>query len=210
LDCLVRNPRWPRGMLVGVAAAVKLTPAAFVLFFLLRGDRRAAVTALVSFLGATAVGFALNPAGSVRYWTSIVFDPDRIGGVASAANQSVKAFLARLGIEQGLLWLVLAAVAVVVGAIAMRKARHPVDALCVNAFVVLLASPVSWTHHWVWIVPVLLAAWLFMLAPQWWSGPLGFVLGNAYLWCAIGVLAWRSANRQFRWTRVDVDHRAVA
>lgn len=222
VDCLVRNPRWPRGMLVGIAAAIKLTPAAFVLFFLLRGDRRAAVTALVSFLGATAVGFALNPAGSARYWTSIVFDPDRIGGVASAANQSVKGFLARIGIEQGLLWLVLAAVAVVAGAIAIRKARHPVDALCVNAFVVLLASPVSWTHHWVWIVPVLLAAWrvmpafamggaaLFMLAPQWWSGPLGFVLGNAYLWCAIGVLVWRSANRQFRWTRVDVDHRAVA
>lgn len=222
LDCLVRRPRWPRGMLVGVAAAIKLTPAAFVLFFLLRGDRRAAVTAFLSFLGATAVGFLLNPAGSVQYWTRIVFDPNRIGGVADAANQSLKGLLGRFGIEQGLVWLLVAGVAVVVGALAVRRAEHPVDALCINAFVVLLASPVSWTHHWVWIVPVLLAVWrtrprlaacgvaVFLVAPQWWSGPLGLVLGNAYVWCALGVLVWRSANREFRWTRIDVDHRAVA
>ena len=37
-DCLAAAPRWPRGALVGLAAAVKLTPAAFVLFFLLRRD----------------------------------------------------------------------------------------------------------------------------------------------------------------------------
>jgi alpha-1,2-mannosyltransferase len=38
LDGLVERPRWPRGMLVGIAAAIELTPAAFVLFFLLRKD----------------------------------------------------------------------------------------------------------------------------------------------------------------------------
>jgi alpha-1,2-mannosyltransferase len=216
LDCLVRHPRWPRGVLVGVAAAVKLTPAAFVLFFLLRGDRRAAVTALVSFLGATAVGFVLNPSGSLRYWTSLVFDPDRIGGADAPSNQSVSGFLARLGVERGLLWLVLAAVVVTVGAMAVRQAARPVDALWLNAFVVLLASPVSWSHHWVWVVPALLAARpalavggavLFMMAPQWWLTP---TLGNAYVWCAVGVLVWWSAHRQLGRTRVHVDHRAVA
>jgi len=221
LDCLVRRPRWPRGALVGLAAAIKLTPAAFVLFFLLRGDRRAAVTALVSFLGAGAIGFALNPAGSRQYWTSIVFDPDRIGGVADAANESLKGLLGRFGVESGLLWLVLAGAVVVLGAMAMRKARNPVDALVLNAFVVLLVSPVSWTHHWVWVVPALIVAWrakpalavggvaLFLVAPQWWSGPLGLILGNAYVLCAFGVLVWRSADGQFRRARVDVDHGAV-
>jgi len=48
LDCLVAKPKWPRGMLIGVAAAIKLTPAVFVLFFLLRRDYRSAVTAAVS------------------------------------------------------------------------------------------------------------------------------------------------------------------
>jgi alpha-1,2-mannosyltransferase len=209
LDCLARRPRWPRGVLVGLAAAVKLTPAAFVLFFLLRGDRKAAVTATVSFLGAAAVGFVLNPADSFRYWTSIVYHPDRIGGAEAVGNQSLSGLLARLGVDSGPAWLVLACVVVVVGALAVRRAVHPVDALVLNAFVVLLASPISWTHHWVWCVPALLAVWrirpalavggvlLFVLATnRWWEGgPLAFTLGNGYVWCALLVL-W-SASRPF-------------
>ena len=42
VDCLVPSPRWPRGLLVGVAAAIKLTPAAFVLLLVIRRDYRAA------------------------------------------------------------------------------------------------------------------------------------------------------------------------
>jgi alpha-1,2-mannosyltransferase len=228
LDCLVRHPRWPRGVLVGLAAAIKLTPAAFVLFFLLRGDRRAAVTAGVSFLGVTATGFLLNPAGSVKYWTTTLFNPDRIGKVTQESNQSINGVLERIGIERGLLWLLLVAVVVAVGAVALRRAAHPVDALGVNACVVLLVSPVSWSHHWVWVVPVLLAAWrvrpalaaggaaLFVLSPHWWwdaddgATPLTFTIGNVYAWCAVGVLVWWSAHRQLGRARVHVDHRAVA
>ncbi|OLT20730.1 hypothetical protein BJF78_09190 [Pseudonocardia sp. CNS-139] len=60
-DCLVARPRWPRGLLVGIAAAVKLTPAAFVLYFLLRRDYRAAAVAAVTGVAATLVGFAVRP-----------------------------------------------------------------------------------------------------------------------------------------------------
>src|SRR5690349_19382337 len=105
LDCLVRRPRWPRGLLVGVAAAVKLTPAVFVLYFLVRGDRKAAAIAAASFAGTTGLGFLLAGRDSVRYWTATVFDTDRIGGATRAANQSVKGLLARLGIESGAVWL---------------------------------------------------------------------------------------------------------
>jgi alpha-1,2-mannosyltransferase len=58
-DCLVVGPRWPRGALVGIAAAVKLTPAAFVLFFVLRRDWRAAGLAALSFCACTGIGFLL-------------------------------------------------------------------------------------------------------------------------------------------------------
>jgi alpha-1,2-mannosyltransferase len=101
--------------------------------------------------------------------------------------------------------------------VAVRRAVHPVDALGLNAFVVLLSSPISWSHHWVWCVPVLLAAgvtawrtraWplamagtvLFLLSPHWWWDaddgwtPLTLTVGNAYVWCAVGVLVWRGAN----------------
>ena len=235
-DCLVRKPKWPRGALVGFAAAVKLTPAAFVLFFLLRGDRKAAVTAVVSFACVTAAGFLLNWQGSVRYWTTTLFDPGRIGKASHESNLSIAGVLARLGVERGTLWLVLAVAVAVVGAIAVHRAASPVTALGLNGFVVLLVSPVSWSHHWVWVVPFLLAAGaaartrtamvttaggvvLFLLSPHWWwdaddgTTLASFVVGNAYTWCALAVLAvaaFRSADRQLGRARVDVDHRAVA
>ena len=163
-DALVVAPRWPRGALTGLAAAVKLTPAAFVLFFLLRRDYRAAGTAALSFAVATAAGFALAGPDSVRYWTHAVFQVRRIGSLDYAFNQSLQAVLARAGLNPqhpaGLAaWLVLSAIVVVVTVLAMRRAlaAHRDElALCLNALAALLISPISWSHHWVWCVPLLL------------------------------------------------------
>ena len=96
-DCLTRAPRWPRGILVGIAAAVKLTPAVFLLFFLLRRDLRSAARAGLSFAACTGAGFALAPDDSLRYWTQNAYQPTRIGGIAYAANQSILGTLARRG-----------------------------------------------------------------------------------------------------------------
>ncbi len=164
-DCLAREPRWPRGALVGLAAAVKLTPAAFVLYFLLRRDYRAAGTAGLSFAAATAAGFALAWRDSMRYWSVTVLQTSRIGSPVYAGNQSLLAVLARAGIAAhspaGLAaWLALSAV---VTALAWRgmwralAAGQDCWALSLNALAPLLISPVSWSHHWVWCVPVLLS-----------------------------------------------------
>jgi alpha-1,2-mannosyltransferase len=198
LDCLTAGPRWPRGALTGLAAALKLTPAAFVLFFLLRRDYRAAATAAVSFAAVTAAGFVLAGPDSVRYWTAIVFQTGRIGGSAAATNQSIQAVLARAGLDPHTLpgaaaWLMLSAVVVVAAYRGMRyalAASQDCLALSLNAFAALLISPVSWSHHWVWCVPGLLTLAdlgrrhhhrlagvvaagglvLFAAGPQWWLG----------------------------------------
>jgi alpha-1,2-mannosyltransferase len=195
-DCLTPGPRWPRGAAVGLAAAVKLTPAAFVLFFLCRGDRRAAGTAAVSFAMATAGGFLLAWHDSVRYWTSIVFQTGRAGDLIYAANQSIQAVLGRAGLDPSkpagtAVWLALSVVVLVLAWYGMRDAlARSADAwaLSLNAFAALLISPISWSHHWVWAAPGLLtlavtsrqrrhraglataAAGLvvFAAAPQWW------------------------------------------
>lgn len=191
LDTLTRTPRWPRGALIGLAAAIKLTPAVFVLFFLLRGDRRAALTSVVSFGVVTAVGFLLSWQNSVQYWTSTVFDSGRIGAPHARSNQSITALLARFGVESTVLWLTLAALVMVATMVAMWRAfaaGRPTWALSLNALGALVVSPVSWSHHWVWAVVVLLVAgvgfwrrptvasfWLagggvalFVLSPHWW------------------------------------------
>ncbi|MFI9534481.1 glycosyltransferase 87 family protein [Nocardia fusca] len=160
-DCLTRNPRWPRGMLLGIAAAIKLTPAAFVLYFLIRKDYKAAITAAISGAIATAIGFAVMPDESVRYWFGGFGNVGGLSGSEFQTNQSIQAVLARFEVTGTLataLWL-LAAVALVAVAVAAirRTGTPPMIALAVNAVVALLVSPISWSHHWVWVAPALLA-----------------------------------------------------
>lgn len=192
LDVLVDSPRWPRGLLIGIAAAIKLTPAVFLLYFLLRRDSRAAVTAAVTFLAATALGFLLAGADSMRYWTGALWDTGRVGEPTYAGNQSLLGLLAKLGVEaRTAWWLSLVAVVLVLTALGMRRALAAGEttlALGLNAVGGLLVSPISWTHHWVWAVVVLLGwaelarrtrrpgftivagvgAVLFVAGPQWW------------------------------------------
>jgi alpha-1,2-mannosyltransferase len=233
VDCLTGRPRWPRGVLVGIAAAVKLTPAAFVLFFLVRRDNRAAANAALSFAAATGLGFLLAWPDSVQYWTSIIFQPGRAGSPDYAANQSIQGVMARAGADPHTLagaaaWLILSAVVAGVAWRGMRRAfaaREDAWALAVNAFAALLISPVSWSHHWVWCVPVILTlavlGWrqrrrlplvtavagiaVFAAAPQWWfpaghSQELGWaawqqVVGSTYLIFAALVLLLSAAGK---------------
>ncbi|TVT59488.1 DUF2029 domain-containing protein [Amycolatopsis rhizosphaerae] len=163
-DCLLPRPRWPRGVLVGIAAAVKLTPAVFVLFFLVRRQFRAAAVSVAAFAACALLAFALAPKDSIEYWTSTLFDPARIGGTAYAFNQNIQAILVRLlpaGPGRSLLWAGLAAAAMalaVVGARRAYRAGDEVTALLLIATGGLLASPVSWSHHWVWVLPAAVVA----------------------------------------------------
>jgi alpha-1,2-mannosyltransferase len=164
LDCLAETPRWPRGALTGLAAAVKLTPAAFVLFFLLRRDYRAAAWAGLSFAAATAASAAAAWPDSVSYWTRVLPQGGHAGNPAYASNQCIVAVLARAGLDPRspagvAAWLALAAAVVIVAARGMRRALAASQdclALSLNAFAALLISPISWSHHWVWCAPALL------------------------------------------------------
>ncbi|MBP2478416.1 alpha-1,2-mannosyltransferase [Crossiella equi] len=170
IDCLaVRNPRW-RGVLVGLAAAIKLTPAVFVLYFLLRRDWRAAVTAVVSFIGFGALGFALAAKESAEYWFHALTDPSRIGGLPYAANQSLRGVLERVNPGKDvvpLLWLGLTAAVMALAVVVALRAREDVVALLAIAAGGLLASPVSWSHHWVWCAPAFLV--IAVRLRQWWQ-----------------------------------------
>jgi alpha-1,2-mannosyltransferase len=167
LDCLTVKPRWPRGLLIGVAAVTKLTPAAFVLFFLVRKDWKAAGTAAVTAAAVVLSGFVLFPRESRQYWFHTIADTNRIGLPDYVGNQSIKGMLARLGLAPSTstaVWLGLSLAVACIGAVLMHRllvraeASAWVAAMLVNAVVVLLASPVSWTHHWVWVGPALVAA----------------------------------------------------
>lgn len=163
-DCVPRRTPWPRGMLLGVAIALKLTPAVFLLYFLLRRDTRALVITAASAAIATSAGFAFTWRDSLEYWTQTVRNTDRIGAPTLNTNQNIAGALARLGLGEGerfLLWTVACFVVLGLTVWAARRALRagqPVLALICVAMFGLTVSPVSWSHHWVWALPTVLVS----------------------------------------------------
>ena len=163
-DCVPRKTPWPRGILLGVAIALKLTPAVFLLYFLLRRDTRALLVAVASAVVATLAGFALAWRDSWEYWTYTVRNTDRIGTATLNTNQNIAGVLARLGLGEGarfVLWTVacFAVLGLTIWAVrrALRAAQPVLALICVAMFG-LVVSPVSWSHHWVWALPTVLVS----------------------------------------------------
>ena len=184
---------------------------------MLVGRRATAGRAVLAFAGTVAVGFLVAPGWATSYWTDGLIDAGRIGPPALAHNQSVYGALTRLldGRPQTLLWLALAlplclAVLLVAGCWWRRGDR--VLGTCLAAMAMLVASPVSWSHHWVWAVPVALVLWersryagaawtaVFVfrpiLWPPWsqgreygWSAS-DHLVGNGYLLAALALSVW--------------------
>ena len=152
------------GLSVGVTAGIKLTPALSGIYFLATKRWAAAVWSAVAFAGTVALAWAISPAQSALYWFHLIGDAGRIGPVGSAINQSLRAALSRtLGhdVGSGPVWLVAAVVAAVLLFFALRAAVRANDVLAgvvAVQFFTLLVSPISWSHHWVWVVPAVL--WL--------------------------------------------------
>ncbi|MEU6085489.1 glycosyltransferase 87 family protein [Streptomyces sp. NPDC047085] len=181
---LTRRPaggydRWT-GAGLGLATAVKLTPALFPVFLLatgvvarLRGGDgrpwlRHARGAAVAFTGATLASAIVLPYDSWRFWTDMVVRTDRVGYAEDTANQALRGVLARLlhTAEPGALWVASAAVVAALGlavAVQAELLGRRAWAVCACAATALLISPVSWTHHWVWCVPLVLRLWTHRL-----------------------------------------------
>lgn len=154
---------WLSGLLIGVASGIKLTPAIAAVYLV--GVRRvgAAVFSAFVFLATVAVS-ALVVSDQVRYYfTDLLGDARRVGPIATSFNQSWRGALSRiLGHDARFGPLVIAAVAVtaVLAVLAFRalKGSDRLGKLLVVELFGLLFSPISWTHHWVWLVPLIM--WL--------------------------------------------------
>ncbi len=163
LACLVlwdltRPPGAPgKGVAVGIAAGIKLTPVVFIAYLLLRGRHREAATATTAFAATVALGALALPAASADFWLRRLYETDRVGKPWIIDNQSLQGLIARaLGDPApGLAWV---APAVLIAATALWLIHRTPDdrhALLLTAVTALLISPISWSHHWVWCVPLI-------------------------------------------------------
>jgi alpha-1,2-mannosyltransferase len=142
-----------------LAAGLKLTPLIFLLYLLLTRRIRAGAVGLLTFAGTVAVGFALLGKDSVRYWGGQFSRPG--DNPVRLVDQSLNGLVLRAfrdGSGAHTAWLVAALAVGVVGiaaaAIAGRRG-HELLGVCLCAATGLLVSPISWSHHWVYIVAVL-------------------------------------------------------
>ncbi|WP_454699103.1 glycosyltransferase 87 family protein [Arthrobacter humicola] len=154
--------RWPAGLLIGLAAGVKLTPLAFGLYFLVRRDFKALGWMAAGFFGSIALSWAVLPNASLTFWTKILPDTGRIGGPGYVDNLSVKGLLLHIGMPDStltsLVWLGLSLALVVLAGLVIKWAVDADEnfiAVSATAVLMLLISPVSWSHHWVWVAVAL-------------------------------------------------------
>lgn len=171
-DCCAREPRWPRGALVGLAVAIKLVPGVFLIYFLITGRRDALVNSLLTAAAATLAGFALLPSDSSDYWFGALLQGgDRTGAVDGTTNQAIQGIVARMlpeGPARTLLWLVLALAVAYFGFRWARRASRAADLLpdgpeasglllasvAIVGLLSVVLSPVGWIHHLVWMIAV--------------------------------------------------------
>ncbi|MCP3801445.1 glycosyltransferase 87 family protein [Allokutzneria sp. A3M-2-11 16] len=157
LDCLLPRTPWPRGLLIGIAAGIKLTPLIFVLYFVASGRARVAVTVVTTFVGSVVLGFLLDVENSLRYWSSTVFKLDAMVGTGFVTNQSLRGVLARFGLDKAAsfpFWAIGVALVLAVTWSVVRRLLSDgaeLQAMLVIAAAGLLCSPISWSNHWVWV-----------------------------------------------------------
>ena len=169
---------WLSGLLVGLAAGVKLTPAVSGLYFL--GVRRWGAAVFSAVVFAATVGLSILVVGEQGryYFTDLLGDASRVGPIGTSFNQSVRGAISRiLGHDAGygpavVAILLAAAVLAVLAWRAVDGGHDRLVGIVIVQLFGLLLSPISWTHHWVWLIPLMI--WLL-------HGPLRERLGARVL-----------------------------
>jgi alpha-1,2-mannosyltransferase len=197
--------RWPTGILIGIAAAAKITPGVFIIYLFLARRYRAAFTAAATFAAVTGFGFVVATRDSIEYWLQGTFaNVQRFGpiSVGDVSNQSLNGLAVRfLGDHGGLPWLVLALAVGTLGlmiAVAAHRRGAPLAGILTTAITGLLIAPLSWHEHWVWIVPVLI--WLGAVAIQI-SHTSPIIAGALPVLPALPFLVWPLGTGDWRATR---------
>jgi len=215
---VARGRRWA-GVGIGLATAIKLTPGVFILYLLVTRRWRAAGVAIGTAAAATVFAGAVATDQSREFWTSALWDTNRVGVLYYVSNQSLRGFLARLPIDAVAPYVWIACVLVALGFWAWRvraaaAAGDEFGALALTGILGCLISPVTWVHHCVWLLPAIVrcvdaglsgrgrrslwlggGAYVLMTSRLMWvwekppHPPLALLGGNLYVWFSLALFA---------------------
>ncbi|MFI5729810.1 glycosyltransferase 87 family protein [Kribbella sp. NPDC051587] len=165
IDLLGHLPQRFRGVLIGVATGIKLTPGIFIIYLLVTRRYREALTASAATAGTMVLGFVVMPESAWKFWSSYIFDPTRPGSSTLVTNQALRGVIDRLsGGPQGIgpVWIAAVLITLIVGFVTVRRAYDRgllLESILLAATIGVLVSPISWTAHWVWAFPATALLW---------------------------------------------------
>jgi alpha-1,2-mannosyltransferase len=198
---VLRGRRWG-GVLIGLAAAVKLTPAIFIGYLLITRRWRAAGVSALTAVAATLFAVTVAPDASRVFWTEALWDTNRVGNLASVANQSLRGTAGRWDPlhTSTAFWLATVLATLAIWAWRSERCRRRGDEIggyALTGVVGCLISPVTWVHHLVWLLPALLLLVDRGFAARGWRriGLLGLATGLYALLCSRTVWRYGPSHR---------------
>jgi alpha-1,2-mannosyltransferase len=160
-------PRRYRGLLIGVAGAIKLLPLLFLAWFIAKREISAALRTVVAFAVVTLFAAALWPHASAQYWfhvlpsarvgkIKLVTRANWVRGVGTLGDQSIRGLLGRPPFTwlHTLPWLFVALLVLAGGIVVttrLVKEERELAAFVLLSLLTVLVSPVSWLHYWAFI-----------------------------------------------------------
>jgi len=219
---ILRGGRWA-GIGIGIAAAIKLTPAVFIGYLIVSRQYRAALVATGTAAAVTLLTWIAAPDLSHEFWTGALWDTRRVGQLASLSNQSMRGVVARLEIGSAW-WLGAAVLIMAIWLVRVHRAAAAGNfdaAFALTGVVGCLISPVTWIHHLVWVLPALFifleaalaepdprrrrlrlgavaVIYLGLSIKLTWLQSAGALGGSAYVWICLVMLATMPIRSPFR------------
>lgn len=203
--------RVPRGVLIGIAGGVKLTPLVFGLILLVRRDWKGIATLGATFFGTIALGFILMPKDAPEFWFSALTNPSRVGGLNFVDNVSIQGWLLHFGVSESAakpVYYALALVTIVLTAGLLYQLERRGAALAqvaVTASLMVALSPISWSHHNV-LLPLLAAVFIMDAFPTYFVVQPAWLRVTATVFAVVAVLGlYLSPIRIASWFHGSVD-----
>ncbi|PUA81537.1 glycosyltransferase 87 family protein [Nocardioides currus] len=185
-----------RGVLVGLAAAIKLTPMVVWGWYALTRQWRALAASVGTFAACVVLAWVVLPSDSRRFWTDAVLDTSRVGDVELRFNSSVMGVLARAGVDgttRSVLWLLLGGALVLLAfwnAERCRRAGDHVASAVLLGCAAVVATPIAWPHHQIWLP---LAGIVLALRTPWLPRVLGLAI-LVFCYLHIPITEWSDAH----------------
>lgn len=158
-------PRRFQGALVGLAAAIKVTPMIFGVYYLVTGQRRQAAVSFGSFAAFTAFGALFFPAETLTFWTSLSGTGQEVDPTL-LFNLGIRSMLARFSLELAdatWLWAGLGLLLMVVTLWRARKLYRrdqAMEAILIVGAAAIIVPPNGLPHYFIWLP--MAAIWLVM------------------------------------------------